>query len=184
MYESSYSQFFTTTTGIKSEPEAFYKTSFPMTELTILGVTEIECSFRLAPAENTGKEMPEPSLLEFLEKFLAKNFALSDADHNTSVLLNRGGIADLSLLRTVLASCEKSKEPSFWEVIDSFLLLAYASLAASRTLLQWLLPCVNFTFNSEDLLCWHKWKKWFLQTMAVTQAAENHGDEWGLTWYL
>ena len=115
MYESSYSQFFTTTTGLQSEPEAFYKTSFPMTVLTILRVTEIECSFRLAPEENTGKEMPEPSLLEFLEKFLAKNFALSDADHNTSVLLNRGGIADLSLLRTVLVSCQKSQEPSFWK---------------------------------------------------------------------
>ena len=29
-----------------------------------------------------------------------------------------------------------------------------------------------------------KWKKWFLWTMAAAQAAENHGDEWGLTWYF
>ena len=27
-------------------------------------------------------------------------------------------------------------------------------------------------------------KKCFLWTMAAAQAAENHGDEWGLTWYL
>ena len=27
-------------------------------------------------------------------------------------------------------------------------------------------------------------KKWFLWTMVAAQAAENHGDEWGLTWYL
>ena len=27
-------------------------------------------------------------------------------------------------------------------------------------------------------------KKWFLWTMPAVQAAENHGDEWGLTWYL
>ena len=26
--------------------------------------------------------------------------------------------------------------------------------------------------------------KWFLWTMGAAQAAENHGDEWGLTWYL
>ena len=29
---------------------------------------------------------------------------------------------------------KKSRDPSFWEVIDSFVLLVYASLAASRTL--------------------------------------------------
>ena len=44
-----------------------------MTFLTILGVTEIE----------------------FLEKFSANNFALSDAEANTSGTLNRGGVADL-----------------------------------------------------------------------------------------
>ena len=38
--------------------------------------------------------------LEFSEKFTATNFALSDAEDNTSGLLNRGGIADLTLLRT------------------------------------------------------------------------------------
>ena len=68
--------------------------------------------------------------------------------------------------------------------MDSFILLAYASLAASRTLLQRLLACLNFTLESEDLSFWYKWKKWFLWTMAAAQAAEKHGDEWGLTWYL
>ena len=37
---------------------------------------------------------------------------------------------------------------SFWEVMDSFVLIAYASLAASRTLLQRLLACLNFTLYS------------------------------------
>ena len=41
-------------------------------------------------------------------------------------------IADLALLRTLLAICQKSKDPNFWKVMDSFVLLAYASLAASR----------------------------------------------------
>ena len=50
-----------------------------MTLLTILEVTEILCSFRLVLEGKTGKEIPEPSRLEFLEKSLANNFALSDA---------------------------------------------------------------------------------------------------------
>ena len=66
-------------------------------------------------------------------------------EDNTSGSLNRGSIADLPLLRTLLAIRQKSREPSFWEVMDSFALVAYASLAVSRTLLQRLLACLNFT---------------------------------------
>ena len=50
-----------------------------------------------------GKEISESSGLEFLEKFLGNNFALSDAEDNTSGLMNRESIADLPLLRTLLA---------------------------------------------------------------------------------
>ena len=97
---------------------------------------EILCSFRLVLEGKTGKEIPESSRLELLGKFLANNFALSDAEDNTSSPLNRGGIADLPLLRMLLAIHQKSQEPSFWEVMVSFVLVAYASLAASRTLSQ------------------------------------------------
>ena len=69
-----------------------------MTFLTILGDTEMLCSFKLVLEGKTGKEIPESSRLEFLEKFSANNFALSDAEDNTSGPLNRGGIADLPLL--------------------------------------------------------------------------------------
>ena len=55
-----------------------------------------------------GKEIPEPSRLEFLEKFLANIFALSDAEDNTSRSLTRADRADLPLLRTLLASFQKS----------------------------------------------------------------------------
>ena len=74
-----------------------------MTFLTILGVREILCSFRLILEGKTGKDIPESSRLEFLEKFLANNFALSDAEDNTSSPLNRRDIADLPLLRKLLA---------------------------------------------------------------------------------
>ena len=103
VYESSGSQIFRTTTGIQSEPDAFDESRFVMTFSTNLGLTEILCSFRLVLEGKTGKEIPESSRFEFVEKFLANNFALSDAEDNTSGLLNRGGIADLPLLRTLLA---------------------------------------------------------------------------------
>ena len=134
MYESSGSQFFRTTTGIQLRPDAFDESRFVVTFLTILGVMDILCSFRLVLEGKTGKEIPESS--KVLEKCLANNFALSDAEDNTSSPLNRGGIADLTLLRILLAIHQKSQESSFWEVMGSFVLVAYASLAASRTLLQ------------------------------------------------
>ena len=79
-----------------------------MTFLTILGDTEILCSFKVVLEGKTGKEIPELSRLEFIEKFAANNFALSDAEDNISSPLNRGGIADLPLLRTLLAVHQKS----------------------------------------------------------------------------
>ena len=117
---------------------------------------EILCSTTLVLEGKTGKEIPESSRFEFFENLLVNDFALSDAEDNTSGPLNRGSIADLPLLRTLLAIRQKSREPSFWEVMDSFVLVAYASLAASRTLLQQLLACLNFTLDSEDLFCWYK----------------------------
>ena len=86
--------------------------------------------------------------------FLAHNFALSDAEDNTSCPLNRGGITDLPLLWTLLA------------------------------ILQRLLTWINFNLDSEDLFYWYKPETWFLWAMGATQAVANHGDEWGLTWYL
>ena len=43
--------------------------------------------------------------------------------------------------------------------MDSLVLLACASLAALRTLLQRLLACLKFTLDSEDLSFWYKQKK-------------------------
>ena len=58
--------------------------------------------FQSSSRRKTGKEIPESSGLEFLETFSAKNFALSDAEDNTSGPLNSGSIGDLPLLRTLL----------------------------------------------------------------------------------
>ena len=88
MYESSGSQFFRTTTGIQSRPDAFDELRFIKNLLTILGAMEILCSFRLVTEGKTGKDIPESSRLEFLEKLIANSFVLSDAEDNTSSLLN------------------------------------------------------------------------------------------------
>ena len=45
-------------------------------------------------------------------------------------------------------------------MIGSFVLLAYASLAASRTLLQQLLACLNCMLDFRDLLC-YKWSDFY-----------------------
>ena len=63
--------------------------------------------------------------------------------------MNRGGIADLPLLATLLAIRQKFWEPSFWEVMNSFASLAYDTLVVSRALLQQLLASLNFTWNSD-----------------------------------
>ena len=76
----------------QSGTDLFDESRFVMTFLNILGVTEILCSFRLVLEGKMGKEMPESSGLEFLEKFSANSFALLDAEDNTSKLLNRGDI--------------------------------------------------------------------------------------------
>ena len=89
--------------------------------------------------------------IRVLTKVSANNFSLSDAEDNTPAPLNRGGIEDLQLLRRILAIRQKSREPSFWEVMDYFVLLAYVCLAASRTFLQRLLARLNSTVESEDL---------------------------------
>ena len=103
------SQFLRTTTGIQPGPDPFDESWFIMMFLTILGVIEILCIFSLVLDRKIGKEIPESSRLEFSEKFSANNFALSiDAEDNTSRLLNRGGIEDLPLLRTLLAIHQKS----------------------------------------------------------------------------
>ena len=98
MYEISGSQFLRNTTRIKSGPDIFGKAKLAM----ILGVTEILRYLRLVLGEKTGKKLPEPSRLGFLEKLLARNCALSDAEENISGTLNRAGIADTLLLRTLL----------------------------------------------------------------------------------
>ena len=156
MKESSGSQFFRTTTGIQSEPDTFDKSRFIMTFLTILWVKEILCSFRLVLKGKIGKEIAESSRLAFLEELSANDFALSGTEDNISRPLNRGGITDLPLLRTLLAIYQKFREPSFWKVMDSFVLFI---------LLEQTKKMISMNYGS-------------------SASSWNHGDEWDLTQYF
>ena len=93
MCESSGSEFFRTTTGIQSGPDAFDESRFVMTFLTILGVMEILCRFRLVLEGKIGKE--GVIKIRVFRKVLTNKFALSNAEDNASGPLNREGIADL-----------------------------------------------------------------------------------------
>ena len=73
-------------------------------------------------------------------------------------------IADLPFLGTILAIHQHSREPSFWEVMSN------------GQFFQQLLACLNFTLDSEDLFCWYKQKKWFLNCDSST----SHWKPWSL----
>ena len=61
----------------------------------------------------------------------------------------------------LLSICKKLQEQDFWEVMDSFVLLACTSVEAFRMLLERLLACLNLSLDSEDLFCWYKQKSDF-----------------------
>ena len=148
MCERSGPQFFRITTGIQSGPDTFDESRFIMIFLTILRVMEI-CSLRLVLEGKTGKEIPESSSLKFFENFLANYIVLSDAEDSTSGPLN-------PLNRGSIENTISSSPIVMWEVINSSVLVAYGSLAASRTIVQRILACLNFTIDFEDLFCWYK----------------------------
>ena len=138
-----------------------------------LWVTEILCSFRLVLQGKTGKVIFKSSRFEFKEKNFANSFTLTDAEDNTSGPLNTWGVADLPLLRTLLAIRQKSQEPGFWEVMDSFDLVAHGSLAASRTFTS--LFELYFRFRSDFYEIWQQHKQ--LKTMEMSEAWSDTYDE-------
>ena len=82
-----------------------------MTFLTILRGTETLCSYRLVLEGKTGKDIPQPSRLEFSEKFSANNFILSDAEDNTSGPLNREGNSSFNFVENTIDNLPKV----FWK---------------------------------------------------------------------
>ena len=94
--------------------------------------------------------MPESSRLEFLEKCSGNNFALSDAEDSTSGPMNRGDIADLPLLRTLLAIHQKSWEQSFCNCFSSLKLWLNKSELNTLASIRYTLYLIDAdAFNSD-----------------------------------
>ena len=90
-------------------------------------------------------------LEEFLEFFLANGFALSDAEYKfRNTEFNKMVKQIYFWLRILQATRQISWERRFCRMIDSFILLVYASFTVSK-ILQRLLACLNFTLGSGDL---------------------------------
>ena len=83
MYESSSSLFFRTATGIQSGLDAFDESRLAMNFVINFEVTWILYSFRLVLKGKAAREIREWLRFEFLEKFFANNFALSEIKGNT-----------------------------------------------------------------------------------------------------
>ena len=138
-----------------------------LTFVTILGVMERLCNFRLVLERKTGKEIPESSRLEFLEKVLANNFALSDAEDNNSSLLNRGGIySRFTFVENTISNSPKVLRAKFLGVMDSFVLITSLSELYFRFRFILLVQMkkkkkISMIYGSSTS-CWKPWRLvWF-----------------------
>ena len=99
---------------IKTRLDTFDKSRFIMIYLTILGVMEILCSFRLVLQGQTGKKIPESSRLEFLENFSANNFALSDAEKHLRAVKQRR-YSRFTFIKNTIGNLSKVPRAKFLE---------------------------------------------------------------------
>ena len=61
--------------------------------------------------------------------------------------MNRGGIADIPLLITLLAICQKSWEASFWEVMDSFCFITICKFGSFKNPFVGITSLLEFYFR-------------------------------------
>ena len=76
--------------------------------------------FQISCRRKTGKEIPESSRLEVLERFSANDFALSDAEHHRVV--EKRKYSRFTFVENTNGNLQNLQELSFWEVMDSFVL--------------------------------------------------------------
>ena len=82
-----------------------------------------------------------------------------------------------------MAICQKSWEPSFWEVMNSFF-ISICKFGSFKNPFEMITSLSKLYFKFIRFILLVQIKKWFLWTIAAAQAAENHEDEWGSTWYF
>ena len=171
--------------GIWSGPVALNASRSRITLATNLEVILIELiPWSVFRDRISGSGWKLSSRVEFVENFLAKRFALSLEDVNTSGPLKRGEIADLPLLRMMLEILRILRNPICWEAIEWRVASEKLDFASSRILLQWFREARNSFKFSADLFQWYWWKTWLRCAMATAQAGVNHREECGFSWNL
>ena len=158
MYESSGSQFFTT--AIQSRRNAFDESRFVMTFLTILGVTEISYRFRLVLEGRTGKEMPESSKIRVLSKVFSKQFCFIRCKRQRLQAVVQRRYSRFTFVENTNSNSPKVPSAKFLGIYELFLFYQHTQIwQLQENPFATLLVCLNFTFDSEDLLCWYKRQK-------------------------
>ena len=64
-------------------------------------------------------------------------------------------------IENTVSDLPKTREPSFWEVINSSAFISICKFGSLKILLEQLLACQSFTLDW-DLFCWYKQRKWLL----------------------
>ena len=162
MYENSGSQFSRTTTGIHSVPDTFDEWRFVTTFSTILEITQILCSLKLVLERKRGKEILESSRLEFFEKNFSKQICFIKYRRQHLWTIEQRMYSRFIFIESTISNFPKVSRAQFLESDGLFCFISkfasYASLAASRSLLQRLIACVNFPLDSKYFFCWYKQK--------------------------
>ena len=106
----------------------------------------------------------------FRKVISAKNFALPDAEDNTSGPLNRGDIPDLPLLWTLLAIPQKSRGPRFRGVIGLFCFISIYTFRSFKNPFATIINLSELYFTFRFILFvktkkmismnYHSWKPW------------------------
>ena len=125
-----------------------------MTFIANFSLTIALCNFRLVLKERAGKEIEK--YLSHQDKSSYKSFQQTNfiircrnVEDSTPRALNKICITDLPLLP--ISNFPRIMWPTFLEVIESFVLLLYTSLASSRNFWYWLIASLSFTLYAKQI---------------------------------
>ena len=140
-----------------------------MTFLAIFGAAEILCSFRLTIEGKTGKKIPESSRLEFLERFSANNFVLSDVEVNRH--------SRFTFVENTISNMPKVLRAKFLGINELFCFISVCTFPSFKFAM---ITCLSeLYFRIERCILLVQTKKLISMNLAAAphDFAENHGGE-------
>ena len=145
----------------------------------ILGVTEILCGFILVLEGKTGKEIPESPRLEFLG--FQQTILLYKMQKTTP---SSGWIEEVQQIYLCWEyhwQFTKSPESQISGSDLLFCLISTCKFGSFKNPFATITSLCELYFRFRRFIILVHTKKVISMTMAAAQAAENHGDDWGLT---